>query len=184
MQLTKKEVVEQIKIIKEIQELFFDMRLKGALELHEVIDISRQGVNKCNDILAQLETDMQSVSERYIDIPIEQPTVNEDLIKEIEEAQARNILNNYTLNRCKTALSQVKPSNWQPIETIPDRTPVLISGFEWTAKGKVSKRRYFAVAKQLYEGVIADEDAYNEQGAEYTNITHWQPLPPAPTIGD
>lgn len=69
---------------------------------------------------------------------------------------------------------------WKDIETAPKRKSILISGFMWTESGKVSKKRYQAVCKQIYKGTFANEGEYQESGAEYANVTHWQPLQDMP----
>ena len=69
---------------------------------------------------------------------------------------------------------------WKDISTAPRGKVILISGFRWTESGKVSKTRYQAVCKQMYKDVFADPDEYQESGAEYTNVTHWQPLQDMP----
>ena len=64
---------------------------------------------------------------------------------------------------------------WQPIDTIPLRTPVLITDGEYIV---VAERHYYSREDAFYSYGFDGHDwdwVFNED-----NVTHWMPLPELP----
>lgn len=124
--------------------------------------------------------------------PAKQPTVNDELVKEIDEMIRNLIQGEYhydsdlppLLTKCKTALSQVKPSVWQPIETAPnDMTQVLCRKKD--ARDKINGGYFYdvwageALHRKAAEIVTGKYEKYGAQHLSYIP-EEWQPLPAAP----
>lgn len=99
--------------------------------------------------------------------PAKQPTVNDELVKEIDEMIRNLIQGEYhydsdlppLLTKCKTALSQVKPSvAWKPASEAPYDTMCL----------------FYTIDGNVVQGFIYDGD---EKDFGYT---HYMQLPAAP----
>ncbi len=75
------------------------------------------------------------------------------------------------------AATPAGPSGWMPIESAPkDGSGVLATGWN---HGKPDTERHYAVA--FWDGLDWLEAHEDEASSPLGYLTHWMPLPPAPT---
>jgi hypothetical protein len=69
-------------------------------------------------------------------------------------------------------------SGWQPIETVPEDTPVYLTGFKWNLPAQRWQAIGLRRGGEFFECEATGRQIYND----LVPPTHWQPLPAPPEV--